>query len=100
MSTFESKVLTQLDAINKRLSKIETRVSGDEDDPFNRGIYGALATVEGEVKAINKQQRRFTDDIVYVKEEQAKQKAWNKGAASAAGVNAVGVAAVLVKLFS
>ena len=98
MSTFETKVLTQLDAINKRLSLIELKVSGAEDDPHNRGIFGALTEVTEEVDAIDVEQRRITDDIIFVKKEQAKQKAWSKGAASASAVNAAGVVAVLAKL--
>ena len=97
-TTFETKVLTQLDDITGRLQKIERRVSGADDDPYNRGIYGALTVVTEKVDAIKERQSEVADDIDDVKEEQAKQKAWNKGAASAAGLNAAGVVAVLAKL--
>ena len=104
-TTFETKVLTQLDdingrldAIDGRLDKIEFRVSGAEDDPHNRGIYGALTVVTGDVEAIKKRHRELTKDIGGVEEEQTRQKAWNKGAAAGAGINAVGVVAVLMKL--
>ena len=110
--TFESQVLTHLDTINGRLDTIngrldtidgslkdiELKVSGVNGDPHNRGISGALANMATEVDAIDKKQRRVTDDIRRVQGEQKKQKAWNKGAAAGAGANAVGVAAVLAKL--
>ena len=97
-TTFETKVLTQLDDINGRLDRLNRRILGDEDDPINRGIYGALTVVTGDVEAIKKRQREFTEDIDGVEEEQTRQKAWNKGAAAGAGINAVGVVAVLMKL--
>ena len=102
MSTFEAEVLAHLDDINKRLSSIELKVSGAEDDPHNRGIFGALTEIKEhrreDLNTINVEQRRITDDIIFVKKEQAKQKAWSKGAASASAVNAAGVVAVLAKL--
>ena len=103
--SFEAEVLTHLDTINERLNTIdgslkdiELKVSGVNGDPHNRGIYGALTVVTKEVEAINERQREFTEDIDGVEEEQTRQKAWNKGAAAGAGINAVGVVAVLMKL--
>ena len=100
MSTFETKVLTQLDDINGRLDRIQRRILGDEDDPLNRGIYGALTVVTKEVDAIKKRQHEFADDIDGVEEEQTRQKAWLKGAGVSAGLSAGGIGVVLAKVFN
>ena len=54
--------------------------------------------VTKKVDAIKERQSEVADDIDDVKDEQTRQKAWNKGAAAGAGINAVGVVAVLAKL--
>ena len=105
--SFEAEVLAHLDTINGRLNTIdgslkdiELKGSGVNGDPHNRGIVGALNGVTTEVEAIKEKHLLITDDIGRVEKEQTRQKAWNKGAASAAGINAVGIAVVFVKLFS
>ena len=104
--SFEAEVLAHLDTINGRLNTIdgslkdiELKVSGVNGDPHNRGIFGALNGVTTEVEAINERQRRVTDDIVIVKAEQTRQKAWLRGATSAATVSAGGIGVVLAKVF-
>lgn len=98
MSDFETEVLGHFKTINTRLTAIELRVSGAVDDPMNRGIYGALTVVSEEVDAINIRQRRVTDDIILVKQQQTRQKAWLRGAAAGATFAGVTSVASLVKL--
>ena len=97
-TTFETKVLTQLDDINGRLNRIERRILGSEDDPNNRGIYGALTEVTEEVDAINKRHQKVTEEVDGVKRQQARQKAWLLGAAAGATFAGFTSVASLVKL--
>ena len=81
MQDFEARVLTQLDAIQERVETIELRVSGSAGDPNNQGVLGKLKAVDDEIEDVNERQRRITDDVVSVKAEQDRQKAWLKGMA-------------------
>lgn len=97
-TTFETKVLTQLDDINGRLNRIERRILGSKDDPNNRGIYGALIEVTNEVAELQQSQETVTADISTVKQHQARQKAWLLGAAAGATFAGFTSVASLVKL--
>ena len=96
--SFEAEVLAHLDTINGRLDTIdgslkdiEFRISGAEDDPHNRGIFGALAVVKNEVAELQENQETVED-------EQTRQKAWLKGAAYGAGFAGATSVASLLKL--
>ncbi len=86
MPDFEHDVLSKLDtvgdrltSIDERLDAIELRVQGATGDPNNQGIAGKLKTVDNELVGINDRQRRLTDDVKLVKEDQMKQRAWLRG---------------------
>ena len=81
MQDFEAKVMAKFDVITERLDGIERSVSGTPADPNNKGIFGKLKAVDDEIENVNEQQRRITDDVVIVKAEQDRQKAWLKGMA-------------------
>ena len=93
MQDFEAKVMAKFDDITDRLDGIERSVSGTPADPNNQGIFGKLKTVDGEITGLNERQRRLTDDVIYVKTEQGKQRAWLKG--MAAGLTLTGVTGVV-----
>ena len=108
-TTFETKVLAQLDDIDGRLEDIELSIAGVDGDPNNRGIHGALTVVtekvdaikkhqREDVDAINERQREAADDIDDVKDEQTKQKALLLGAAYGAGFAGATSVASLLKL--
>ncbi len=93
MPDFESRVLTQLDAINDRLDGIELSVAGTPRDPNNQGIFGKLKAVDDEIEDVNERQRRLTDSVRLVKEDQSRQRAWLKG--MAAGLTLTGATGVV-----
>ncbi len=93
MQDFEARVLTQLDAIQERVETIELRVSGSAGDPNNQGVLGKLKAVDDEIEDVNERQRRLTDSVRLVKEDQGRQRAWLKG--MAAGLTLTGVTGVV-----